>query len=175
MFLFSIYKGGQNVMTDILFKTEDYIFSYRVAGILIHNGKILLQRPINDSGYSFPGGHVSFGETNEQTLIREFLEEINADISVNGLRWVGENFFPWGDKPCHQICLFFDVSLKDEAKIPLDHSFFAIDEWGNEQAKLEFSWISLDQIADIELYPLDTKELLQAYSSEIKHFVYKQQ
>jgi 8-oxo-dGTP pyrophosphatase MutT (NUDIX family) len=70
-----------------------------------------LQRPIYDSGYSFPGGHVSFDETNEQTLIREFSEEISADITVNGLRWVGENFF---------------------------------------------SWVSLDQVAEIELYPLDT-------------------
>lgn len=162
-------------MTDILFKTEDYVFSYRVAGILIREGKILLQRPIDDTGYAFPGGHVSFGETNEESLIREFSEEISADIAVNGLRWVGENFFPWGNKPCHQIGLFYDISLKDESQIPLDRSFFAIDEWGNEQAKLEFSWIPLDQIAEIELYPIDAKQLLQAYSSEIKHFVYKQQ
>lgn len=30
---------------DILFKTDDFVFSYRVGGILIHEGKILLQRP----------------------------------------------------------------------------------------------------------------------------------
>ena len=30
---------------DILFKTEDYVFSYRVAGICIQNGKVLLQKP----------------------------------------------------------------------------------------------------------------------------------
>ena len=33
---------------DILFKKEDFVFSYRVGGILIRNGKILLQRPKND-------------------------------------------------------------------------------------------------------------------------------
>lgn len=162
-------------MADILFKTDDYVFSYRVAGILIHNGKVLLQRPMDETGYAFPGGHVSFGETNEESLIREFSEEIGADITVNGLRWVGESFFPWGNKPCHQIGLFYDISLKDETQIPLDRSFFAIDEWGDEQAKLEFSWIALDQITEIELYPINAKELLQAYSPEIKHFVYKQQ
>lgn len=47
----------EDVMKDIFFKTEDYIFSYRVAGILIHNGKIILQRPVNGTGYAFPGGH----------------------------------------------------------------------------------------------------------------------
>ncbi|MEW8994538.1 NUDIX domain-containing protein [Clostridium sp.] len=84
---------------DILFKNDDFVFSYRVAGILIKNNKILLQRPTGDTGYAIPGGHVSFGETNEETLIREFREEIGVDIKVNGLKWVGEIFFPWGDKP----------------------------------------------------------------------------
>ena len=82
---------------DILFKTEDYVFSYRVAGICIQNGKVLLQKPTNDTAYAFPGGHVEFGETNEQTLIREFQEEIGVDISVGDLKWVGEVFFPWGN------------------------------------------------------------------------------
>lgn len=57
---------------DILFKTDEYVFSYRVAGICIQNGKVLLQKPSNDTAYAFPGGHVAFGETNAQTLVREF-------------------------------------------------------------------------------------------------------
>lgn len=40
---------------DILFKTEEYVFSYRVGGILIRNGKILLQRPENDD-FAIIGG-----------------------------------------------------------------------------------------------------------------------
>lgn len=40
---------------DILFKKEDFVFSYRVGGILIRNGKILLQRPKNDD-YAIIGG-----------------------------------------------------------------------------------------------------------------------
>lgn len=161
-------------MTDIIFKTDEYVFSYRVAAILINNGHILLQRPVGDSGYAFPGGHVSFGETNEETLIREIQEELGADITVNGLRWVGEIFFPWGDKPCHQIALFYEISLRDETQIPLDRSFFAIDEWGEEKAKLEFSWVSLERIAELELYPVNAKELLESYTSEVRHFVFKQ-
>ena len=46
-------------MKDIIFKTDDYVFSYRVGGVLIHNGKILLQKVPNDDGYAFPGGHVT--------------------------------------------------------------------------------------------------------------------
>lgn len=39
---------------DILFKNDDFVFSYRVGGILIHKGKILLQRPKNDAYCEFP-------------------------------------------------------------------------------------------------------------------------
>ena len=67
---------------DILFKTDDWVFSYRVAGICVQNGKVLLQKPTNDNAHAFPGGHVEFGETNEETLIREFKEEIGANIRV---------------------------------------------------------------------------------------------
>lgn len=38
---------------DILFKNEEFIFSYRVAGILIYSDKILLQKPKGLQFYSF--------------------------------------------------------------------------------------------------------------------------
>ena len=104
-------------MSDILFKTENYVFSYRVAGICVRDGKVLLQKPTNDNGYAFPGGHVEFGETNAEALIREFKEEIGADIRVGDLKWAAEIFFPWGNKPCHQICLYYDIVLKHSAPI----------------------------------------------------------
>ncbi len=56
---------------DILFKNDDFVFSYRVGGILIHNDKILLQRPKNDD-YAIIGGHVAAMETSPETLKREF-------------------------------------------------------------------------------------------------------
>ena len=84
-------------MSDILFRKDGFVFSYRVAGIAVHDGKILLQKPTNEDFYAFPGGHVEFGETNEETLISEFREEIGADISVGELEWVAEAFFP-GEK-----------------------------------------------------------------------------
>ena len=52
---------------DILFKKEDFVFSYRVGGILIRNGKILLQRPKNDD-YAIIGGHVAAVSSNLYVL-----------------------------------------------------------------------------------------------------------
>ena len=37
-------------MSDILFNRDDYVFSYRVARILVRDNKILLQKPTNDTG-----------------------------------------------------------------------------------------------------------------------------
>lgn len=160
---------------DILFKTDDFVFSYRVAGLLIRNEKVLLQRSLEDTGYAIPGGHVAFGETSRDSLIREFKEEIGADIEVNNLKWVGEIFFPWGDKPCHQIGLFYAVSLLNESSIPLEGKFFGIEEIENQAFQLEFSWVDLKDIANIELYPIDAKALLINGSDSIAHFVYREE
>lgn len=128
-------------MQDILFKTEDFVFSYRTAGILINNDKILLQKPVNDDGNSLSGGHVAFGETSDITLVREFKEEIGVDIKIDRLMMIGENFFPWGTKPCQQICLYYLVSLCGATRIPLDGTFKAYDEVGNERIDLDYCWI----------------------------------
>jgi ADP-ribose pyrophosphatase YjhB (NUDIX family) len=160
-------------MNDILFKTEEYIFSYRVAGIAIQNKKVLLQKPINDNGFAFPGGHVSFGETNEETLLREFKEEINAKIKVNDLKWIGELFFPWGNKPCHQICLYYLIDILDEST-PKDGMFYANESLSGENMKLEFHWIPISDFSRIDVYPLNVKELIKSINDGPKHFIYKE-
>ena len=117
---------------DIVFKTEDFVFSYRVGGILIRQGKILLQKPKGDD-YSIIGGHVSCLETTAETLRREFQEELHTEIEVDRLLAVGEIFFPWGERPCHQICLYYNVHLLKEKSIPLDGTFHGYDELDGER------------------------------------------
>ena len=167
-------KVGLSNMSDIIFKTENYVFSYRVAGILIHNGKVLLQKPTNDTGYAFPGGHVEFGETNEETLIREFKEEIGADIRVKEIKWVAEIFFPWGNKHCHQICLYYTIELTDETQIPLDGRFIAHEHIEERDFDIEFYWIPLDKVKNVEVYPSNAGELMGHINEGVKHFVYRE-
>lgn len=159
---------------DLLFKTDKFVFSYRLAGILIRNGKVLLQRTLNDPGYAFPGGHASFPETNEETLVREFKEEISADIVVGDLKWVGEIFFPWQGKPCQQICLYYNIDLVDQTQIPLEGSFIAKESFDGNTFDLEFSWIAIDEIDSILLYPPVAKDLLQRLDGGVEHFVYQE-
>jgi len=161
-------------MSDIIFKTENYVFSYRVAGILIHNGKVLLQKPTNDTGYAFPGGHVEFGETNKETLIREFKEEIGADIKVKEIKWIAEIFFPLENKPCHQICLYYTIELTDETQMPLDGKLIAHEHFEERDFDIEFHWIPLAKVKDIALYPGNASELLEHIDEGVKHFVYRE-
>ena len=160
-------------MSDILFKTEDYVFSYRVAGICIQNDMVLLQKPANDEGYAFPGGHCALGETNEETLRREFKEEIGAEISVGELKWVGELFFPWGGRTCHQICLYYEVEIRS-AHIPLSGSFRAKESLESRNFALDFYWIPLEEGKNIRLYPTNCAQLLNRLHDGVQHFVYRE-
>ncbi len=160
-------------MSDILFKKDGFVFSYRVAGISVHDGKVLLQKPTNEDFYAFPGGHVEFGETNEETLIREFKEEIGADIKVGELQWVAEVFFPWGESPCHQICLYYAIEITDE-NIPKDGMFMAKEHLEDRNFDLEFHWIPIEKTAELEIYPGDSAKLLPELGKGVKHFVYKE-
>ena len=161
-------------MSDMLFKTDDYIFSYRVGGVLIHKGKVLMQNAEGDDGYAFIGGHVAFGETTDETLVREFKEEIGADIKIERLLMVNENFFPWGNLPCQQINLYYLVSLKDESQIPLDRNFKALDELGNERIELDMCWLPLEDVPSKNIYPPQAKEHIMNIPDEIVYFVYKE-
>lgn len=160
-------------MADILFKTDDYVFSYRVAGICMQNGCVLLQRPTNDKGYAFPGGHVSLGETNAETLVREFKEEIGADIAVRELKWVAEIFFPWGDKLCHQICLYYEIELLSP-DTPRTGSFPATESFEGREFTINFHWVPLTELQNLTVYPENTAALLQKWDDGVQHFVYRE-
>ena len=158
---------------DILFKNEDWVFSYRVAGICIHNGKVLLQTTTDDPAFAFPGGHVAFGETNEETLVREFKEELGADIRVGDLKWVAEVFFPWGSRPCHQICLYYMVEISDDIT-PREGIFRGSEQMEGRKFDLEFHWVPLEDAKNYELYPTQCRRLLENLSDGVQHFVYKE-
>ena len=155
---------------DILFKQEDFVFSYRVAGILIRDGKILLQRPKGDD-YAYIGGHVAAFEASKSTLAREFWEEIHADVEVGELIAVGEIFFPWGKRPCHQIGLYYRIELKNPDQVPLDGVFHGFDELDNERIDLDFCWVPLEQFAKETVYPVELRPHILSGMNGVYHFV----
>lgn len=164
----NLKKGCDTMGADILYKEQDFVFSYRVGGILIRDGKILLQKPVNDD-YSIIGGHVARMETTRETLKREFAEELHAQVKVGELMAVGEIFFPWGSRRCHQICLYYRVRLTEPAAIPLEGSFYGYDDLDNQRIGLAFCWVPLETLPDITVYPA---ELIPHILSESKHAIH---
>ena len=153
---------------DILFKTDEHVFSYRVAGLLVRDGKILLQRDkLGD--HAVLGGHVSFMETTAETLKREFMEEIHAQIGVDQLVAVQENFFMWGSKPCHQVHFYYRVHLEAD-NIQLEGAFPGFDELGGQRIDLDFVWVPLEKLPQISVYPHEILQLLEEHEG-VRHFV----
>ena len=165
---------GIQIMNDILFDKEGFKFSYRVAGILIRDNKVLLHKALNEEGFAFPGGHASFGETSEQTLIREFKEELDVDIIIDDLKWVAEIFFPRGEKPCHQICLYYVVHLSDDKQFIPDTVFIGGEYFEGRSFDIEFHWLPLGGLNSYEVYPPQAKKLILHLEDDVKHFVYKE-
>lgn len=161
-------------MRDILFKEDKFVFSSRVSGILVHEGKVLVQCPPGTTEHAFIGGHVMLGETQADALVREFKEEIHAPVTPVKLLAVGEVFIPWGKRPCHQIGLYYKVRLDDLNAIPLSGSFRGYDELGGKRIDLDYKWIPLEDLPGLEIYPPDVVPFILNEPEGAAHFVYRE-
>jgi 8-oxo-dGTP diphosphatase len=85
------------------------VLRVRVCGLLVDDNGLLLVRHqgLNASGifWSPPGGGMEFGQSAQECLKREFLEETGLEISVSDLLFIHELNRP----PLHAVELFFEV------------------------------------------------------------------
>ena len=152
------------MINDWLFSDEKRICHFRVAGVLLRNGKIFLQS--EKDVYALPGGHVNFGETAENALVRELKEEAGASVSCERLLWVEENFWKWGDKDAHGISFYYLMSLTDDTTLPDDFAEYVKD---NENVMLK--WFPIEDIKNIAIYPQFIKDKINNLSEHVEHFV----
>ncbi len=159
---------------DLLFDRNEFIFSYRVGGVLIYDDKILLQKPENDD-YAIIGGHVTSMETTADALIREYKEELRADISIERLMAVGEIFFLWDNRPCHQICLYYKCRLNQENAISLEGCFYGYDDLNHKRMDMKYCWVPLEQLRKgLKVYPSELVPHILSRGDKIEHFVSSQ-
>ena len=173
---------------DILFDHGNARFSYRISALIVQGGRVLLQCPVDPSEvgdsssiagreYAFIGGHVAFGETAKDTLIREIREEIHTDAVIGDLAAVGEVFIDWGRCPdgsprhCHQIGLYFRATV-DESQLPKSDRFFGYDEAGNERFTLSYHWVPVEDLPRLTVYPPEVARHILSNSPEVLHFAY---
>ena len=141
--------------------------SMRSVGVLVRDGKILVQREKDNNEYALPGGGVAIGETGSDALIREFKEESGADINCHRLIWFEENFFKWNGRDQHNICLYYLISLKNENDIPDIGEYVPFKDNPN----VGFEWIALDQLDKVTIYPQYLPEKIHNIADGVEHFV----
>ena len=155
-----------------LFKQKGFVFSYRVAGILVRGGKVLLQKPNNTGEYAFPGGHVAFGETTAEALVRRWHEETGLSVEVGELKWVEENMFIWGGKPCHQICLDYIVNIKGSEVATVADGMTAFTYAEGDKDAVCFYWVPLGELQKLKVYPEKAAELLLRLNEPVQHLAH---
>ncbi|MBR3215184.1 MAG: NUDIX domain-containing protein, partial [Exiguobacterium sp.] len=92
---------------DLVFPTEHGVFNYRVAGIFVKDGHVLIHRNVRDDFWALPGGRVTLGEKAATALARELHEELNMRVTDTSFAFVHENLFTYNDQPFHEIGLYF--------------------------------------------------------------------
>jgi 8-oxo-dGTP diphosphatase len=92
-----------------IIKTYGNKIRIRVCGLLFRDSDILLVKHLtigpNKYFYAPPGGGVDFGESAEESLIREFYEETGLIVKIKSFLCTHEFL----DPPLHAIELFFEV------------------------------------------------------------------
>ncbi len=150
-------------MKDILFDVDGVLFSYRVGGVLIKDNKILLTKGGDD--YSLPGGHSQIGETSQETIVREFKEETGLDVEPLNVISTYENFWKWGDKNCHQLCIYYSLKMIDENQELIPNP---------DTNDTKFIWHKLEKLKNINLYPIGISAQILNNITDTTHFIYKE-
>ncbi len=131
-----------------------------VIGLLYEKGRFLMTKRIAlgaerrvkqsfDGYWQFPGGGLEFGESPEQTLVREIKEEVGLDIKIEALvpKIFSETRGGW-----HGVLISYVCSRKDPSqRIRL-----------NEEAS-EYDWFKLEQIRKLKRLPHSLKMATEAW------------
>ena len=155
---------------DWSFAGDGYVCGLRTAGVLIRDHMVLVQRDRDGNEYALPGGHVKIGETLEDGLIREMMEELGVGIKCVRLLWSEECFWEWGGKRAHTVAFYYRIELWDGSDIPKKGEF--VSQKDNCDVALE--WMPIEELQKVTIYPAFLKEEIYRLNGPMKHFVSKE-
>ena len=134
--------------------------------VMIDNNKILLHKSKEDNFYAIPGGRIMIGETSENALKREFIEEIGAKITIKNFLGTVENFFEYNGKKYHELMLVYESTFDSNSNFYKEERIIGLEEDG----KIEFIWKTIDEIKQLDLRPLFLKENIIS-NTQITHLI----
>lgn len=127
------------------------------------NDRILVAHgydPVKKETFYRPlGGGIEFGEYSEQTIHRELLEEIGADVCE--LKYLGtlENVYVFNGTPGHEIVMVYDGTLKNSG---LYEQTLILGKEMDIEDSFQASWKHIDEFGNgkLILYPTGLLKLL---------------
>jgi ADP-ribose pyrophosphatase YjhB (NUDIX family) len=149
-------------------------FTYRVAAVIIDQGRVLLSRTVGDNFWSLPGGNVNFLEQANEVIQREIRDAFAEEINIERLLWVVENFFrdQKQRKQYHELGLYFLVTLSENSKLVNGRGPFSGSGAAYSQ-HLEYQWFPREknELLKVPIYPLFLKYGLVDLPSETQHVI----
>lgn len=142
---------------DLTLNVLDYKLNIRSAGIIIHNGKVLVHRNVNSDHYALVGGRVEIGEDSETTLKREIQEEMGKEIEITGYVATIENFFQMKGSKFHEIMFVHRAEFVDDEDKKIEYTIKNIE--GIDY--LQYEWIEINKIDEYPIVPKAIKEILK--------------
>ncbi len=129
-----------------------------------HNDRILVAEgydSIKDEYFYRPlGGGIEFGESSVETICRELMEELNAEVDRESLKYLGavENIFNFNGVPGHEIVLIYDGALKESGLY--EQALITGKEANGED--IQATWKNLAEFGEGKsiLYPTGLIEIL---------------
>lgn len=103
--------------------------------------------------YRLLGGGIEFGEKAEETVVREFQEELGLQVKITKRLGVEENIFTYEGKEGHEIVFFFEAEFINPADYLRE---FYLQE--KELKKNRVVWVDLAD--DMRIYPEGFREFI---------------
>lgn len=147
------------------------IFQMRIAGLAFRDGHVLVHRATYEKFWSFPGGRAEIGETSEETLAREMVEEIGAVAKIGRLLWVVENFFRYEERDWHELGFYYLMELPDDFPF---HPSDIIHRHTDGKNELEFRWVEAtrDALTKLDIPPYFITEDIENLPATTRHLVW---
>ena len=121
---------------DVVLKTGNGRFNFRVCAIITNSGKLLAMRDENAPYYYLPGGRVHLHETAEAAVLRELNEELGISEEVSNDRF-------------HEICFYYLIDASNTDLINRGDNFSRTEG----KHTLRFEWLSFEDLETKYIYP----------------------
>ncbi len=152
----------------ITFDDNGIRFTNRIIGIALDRSRVLLHRTDDMDFWALPGGRAELLEASPDTLVREMQEEIGADVKVDRLLWLAENFFHFDGRAHHELGLYYLMHLPVDSSLRDTTMFF-----GREGDRpVHFEWFPVDALEDVRLFPTFLRTGLKSLPEHTIHIVH---